>query len=194
MVKTILSLCDFTGIWSQPYRDAGYEVIQVDLEHGKDVRLFQFTGKVHGVIAQPPCTHFAASGAKHWERKGEGAIIEGLSIVDACMRIIALSRPEWWVLENPVGRLKRYLGPAVFKFQPHEFAMLADDPTEDAYTKKTCLWGNFIPPCPLFIGQDPSVFPELGSKMHKLPNTPDRAALRSITPEGFARAFFMVNP
>lgn len=192
--KRILSLCDSTGIWSQPYRDAGYEVIQVDLDHGKDVRLFEYTEKAHGVIAQPPCTHFAGSGARWWEGKGEEALLEGLSIVDACMRVIALSRPEWWVLENPVGRLKNYLGPAVFKFQPHEFAMLANDPAEEAYTKKTCLWGNFVPPCPLFIGQDPGVFPEKGSKMHLLPPSPERVALRSETPTGFAKAFFEVNP
>jgi hypothetical protein len=33
-----------------------------------------------------------------------------------------------------------------------------------------------------------------GSKMHRLPPSPDRAALRSVTPGGFARAFFEANP
>lgn len=33
-MRKILSLCDYSGSWSQPYRDAGYEVIQVDLQWG----------------------------------------------------------------------------------------------------------------------------------------------------------------
>ncbi len=35
---------------------------------------------------------------------------------------------------------------------------------------------------------------EEGSRMHRLPPSPERAALRSVTPEGFARAFFDANP
>jgi hypothetical protein len=31
-------------------------------------------------------------------------------------------------------------------------------------------------------------------KMHKLPPSPERANLRSATPQGFARAFFKANP
>jgi|TARA_R100000501_G_C2548953_1_gene64445 superfamily I DNA and RNA helicase len=38
---TIISLCDFTGEWSRPYKEAGYDVLQVDLKHGQDVRLFE---------------------------------------------------------------------------------------------------------------------------------------------------------
>lgn len=40
--EDILSLCDLTGVWSQPYRDAGYYVEQVDLQRdGRDVLLRQ---------------------------------------------------------------------------------------------------------------------------------------------------------
>lgn len=192
--KTILSLCDYTGIWSNPYREAGYNVITVDLKRGQDVRLYSHLDRVHGVIAQPPCTHFAGSGARWWKQKGEGALLEGLSIVDACMRIILVTNPKWWVLENPVGRLKDYLGPAKYIFNPNQFAKLADNPDEEAYTKKTCLWGNFVAPLPLFIGKHTELDPVLGSKMHKLPPSEDRATLRSIAPQGFTRAFFAVNP
>lgn len=193
-IKTIFSLCDYTGIWSQPYREAGYNVIQVDAKHGDDVRLFEYPGPVHGIIAQPPCTHFAVSGARWWAKKGEAALLQGLSIVDACLRFVAVCNPVWWVLENPVGRLKHYLGPAKFTFDPNEFAGLSDNPAAEAYTKKTCLWGNFTPPFPLFVGQVASVPATLESKMHLLPPSPDRAALRSVTPQGFARAFYAANP
>lgn len=54
----ILSLFDESGGWSQPYRDAGYEVIQFDIQRdpSEDVYLqdwSQYAGKVYGVIAQP---------------------------------------------------------------------------------------------------------------------------------------------
>lgn len=186
--RIILSLCDYTGIWSQPYRAAGYDVRQVDIKDGGDVRLLEYPGHVHGIIAQPPCTHFAGSGARWWEGKGDAAIIEGLQVVDACLRFVAVCRPRWWVLENPVGRLKNWIGPHRMTFQPHEYAGWADDPDAEAYTKRTCLWGDFTPPEKRDVGD------KLGSIMHLLPPGDDRAAKRSVTPTGFARAFFEANP
>lgn len=184
----ILSLCDYTGTWSQPYKDAGYEVVQVDIQHGQDLRLFKYPGEVHGIIAQPPCTHFAGSGARWWASKGDQAIIEGLQIVDACLRLVAVCEPSWWVLENPVGRLKDYIGPHAQTFHPFEYGMYADNPEDDAYTKRTCLWGKFNMP------EKAPIEPTLGSKMHLVPPGPDRANIRSATPQGWARAFFKANP
>jgi hypothetical protein len=177
--QLILSLCDYTGVWSQPYVDDHYDVIRVDLMHGQDVRLLELPNRpVHGVIAQPPCTVFANSGAR-WARSDD-EMREGLSIVDACCRIILATRPAWWVLENPTGKLKRYLGPPAMTFQPNEYG--------DPYTKRTCLWGDFTAP------QRSPVPATEGSKMHRLGPSEDRAALRSVTPEGFAKAFFEANP
>lgn len=192
--STILSLCDYTGIMSEPYVQAGYTVVRVDLKNGEDVRLLKDPvaayGRIHGVIAQPPCTHLAGSGARWWAQKGEGALLEALSIVDACLRIVAVAKPKWWVLENPVGRLVNYLGPADHLFHPYEYALLADDPRAEAYTKRTCLWGRFLTPArnPYPDG------PVLGSKMFELTPSEDRADIRSVTPTGFARAFFQANP
>ncbi len=54
-MNRILSLCDYTGNWSQPYVEAGYDVVRVDLQHGGDVRLLQKdTSPVHGILAAPP--------------------------------------------------------------------------------------------------------------------------------------------
>jgi hypothetical protein len=186
---TILSLCDFTGEWPRPYREAGYRVIQVDIKNGQDVRLLQVyeLPKIHGVLAAPPCTHFAGSGARWWKSKGESALLEGLAIVDACLRIITVAKPVWWALENPVGRLNHYLGAPVMYFNPNDYG--------DPYTKRTALWGDFTPPIGLFIKRnDWTVAPTEGSKMHLLPPSPERAALRSVTPAGFARAFYEANP
>ena len=131
----ILSLCDYTGNWSRPYEMAGYQVVRVDLQHGQDVRLLPVLDvPIHGILAAPPCDHFAASGARWWEGKGEQAVLDGLAAVDACLRAVAIYRPVWWALENPVGRLRRWLGPPAWTFQPCHFG--------DPYTKRTCLWGT----------------------------------------------------
>jgi hypothetical protein len=184
---TVLSLCDRTGIWSAPYAAAGCNVVRVDLSDGRDVRLMDFPGPVWGVIAQPPCTHLAGSGARWWAGKGDAALLDAMSVVDACLRFVAVCRPAWWVLENPVGRLSRKLGPPAMTFNPCEFAGWADDSAAEAYTKRTCLWGDFARPVAR------PVAPTLGSKMHLLPPSPERADLRSATPIGFARAFFAAN-
>jgi hypothetical protein len=180
-MMTVLSLCDYTGNWSKPYRDGGYDVIQVDLGHGQDVRLFKCpTHPVRGILAAPPCTEFAGSGARWWAGKGIEPLLQGLSIVDACLRLVAVLRPVWWALENPVGRLKDYLGPAQFSFDPSDYG--------DPYTKRTQLWGRFNAPMMAKVEATE------GSRMHKLPPSPERAALRSETPMGFAQAFYEANP
>lgn len=177
----ILSLCDYSGEWSRPYAEAGYIVQRVDLKHGDDVRLIELPkGRIHGILAAPPCTVFASSGAR-WPRTEE-AMIEGLSVVDACLRFVAICQPCWWALENPIGKLSRYLGKPAMYFNPCDFG--------DPYTKRTCLWGRFDAPAPS------RVTPTEGSKMHtQYGGKSDRTKeARSITPAGFARAFFEANP
>lgn len=178
----ILSLCDYTGTWSQPYVDAGYVVERIDLARdGQDVRLLHLPERsVHGVLAAPPCTVFANSGAR-WPRTDDD-MREGLSIVDACCRLILATQPAWWALENPVGKLRRYLGAPRLIFQPSDYG--------DPYTKRTCIWGEFAE-----LRKTP-VEPTEGSKMWaKYGGKSERTkAARSVTPAGFARAFFEANP
>lgn len=188
--RTILSLCDYSGVWSEPYAQAGYEVIRVDMAHkdGRDIRLLErLEGKrIHGILAAPPCTVFAGSGAR-WPRT-DAQMIDGLSVVDACLRAVVIYQPVFWAIENPVGKLVRYLGKPSLYFNPCDFAGYADHPEKEAYTKRTCLWGTFNAPIPK------PVLPDLGSKMHRLPETSQRARIRSQTPQGFARAFMAANP
>ena len=119
-MKKILSLCDYSGSWSDPYREAGYKVIQIDFQlDGSDVRLLQRERNVHGILAAPPCTCFASSGA--WVKRSEREMLEALSVVDACVRLAFACQPVWWALENPVGTLARYLGKPKFYFNPCDF-------------------------------------------------------------------------
>ena len=111
-----MDLCGGTGAWSQPYRDAGYEVQLVTLP-GPDVRdLLYLDRPVLGILCSPPCTVFAASGAR-WKRT-EAEMREALAVVDACLRAVVIYRPAWWALENPVGKLRKYLGPPSLIFNP----------------------------------------------------------------------------
>jgi hypothetical protein len=105
-------------------------------------------------------------------------MIEALSVVDACLRLVLTCNPAWWALENPVGTLPRWLGPPIFYFDPCDYG--------DPYTKRTALWGRFNRPT-----GDP-VPPTEGSKMHLMSST--AKAERAITPPGFARAFYEANP
>ena len=193
----ILDLCGGTGSWSKPYRECGrYDVRVIDpqewlddealLKAGYkrtgDVRLFEHMGreKPHGILAAPPCTHLAVSGARWWEEKGEIALLEALAIADACLRIAIVHECKWWALENPVGRLRKYHGDPTLIFNPNEYG--------DPWTKRTLVWGKFkIPPRNVVEASE-------GSKMWKIGPGPERARLRSATPPGWATAFFEANP
>ncbi len=176
--KIILDLCGGTGAWSKPYKDAGYDVRLVTLPD--DVRDYTPPSNVYGILSAPPCTHFSGSGARWWKEKDrDGRTMEDLTILSACLHIIAKTQPKFWALENPVGRLQRWIGKPVMYFNPCDFG--------DPYTKKTCLWGNFTNPIKT------PVEPTEGSKMHLLAPSEDRQELRSITPEGFSKAFYKAN-
>lgn len=191
--RNVVSLCDRTGNWARPYAEAGARVVTVDVQPAPegslypgrthlvvDVRLVTpaALGRADVVLCQPPCTKFASSGAR-WHRTDD-EMREALALVDACLRHVRALAPRTWALENPVGKLSRWLGPPRLRFDPCDYG--------DAYTKRTCIWGDFVPPLKR------PVAPTEGSKMHRLPPGPERANLRSVTPMGWARAFQEANP
>ena len=133
--RVILDRCGGTGGWSRPYVEAGYDVRVVTLP-AINVRDYTCNTPVHGVLAAPPCTQYAGSGARWWAGKAPELLAEANEIVRACLRIIDETAPEWWALENPVGRLRKYLGPHVMTFNPSDYGGQDGD---DPYTKRTCL-------------------------------------------------------
>ena len=193
MKKLIYSLFDHSGNWSKPYRDhKDYEVVQVDLKHGHDVRWLEVPKEpVYGVLSAPVCTHFSVSGAQWWNGKdADGRTLEGLELIGATTRFILACNPHFWVLENPVGRLNRWLGKPKMYFQPYEYG--------DKYSKKTALWGNFNTDLEKNIVEPKMYTTSTGKRgseyWMKLGGASDRTKeLRSITPMGFANAFFNAN-
>lgn len=175
----LLDLCSGTGAWSEPWR-VTHQVLRYDIEAGLDVRLLQKPQlPIDCILAAPPCTHFAYSGARWFKAKGDSALLEGLSVVDACLRLVYVSNPRVWCLENPQGRLQNYLGKPQATFDPCDYG--------DPYTKKTWLWGKFTMP------EKHQVEPIWTNFIHSMPPGPDRTRRRSITPSGFAMAFYEAN-
>ena len=177
--KVILDLCGGTGAWSAPYADAGYDVRIITLP--TDIRLSCVPKGAYGILAGPPCTHLAGSGARWWAAKGEDVLLAALSIADACMRFVVLCEPAFWVLENPVGRLPRFYGSPRMYFNPCDYG--------DPYTKKTALWGRFN--LPKLSPVKP--VPQNKNPIWNMSPSPERGKLRSITPPRFAKAFFEAN-
>lgn len=192
--RVILSLFDFTGNWPQFYREAGYQVIQVDIQHGVDIMTFDHKaiGAVHGILAACPCTDFAVSGARWWKGKDEsGETAKSVALVERTLKIIDDLQPAFWALENPIGRIAKLvpaLGKHRMSFDPCDFG--------EPYTKKTLLWGQFntelkktpVQPEGHRPGQPNAWYSRVGGKSQKTKNH------RSATPVGFARAFFDANP
>ena len=185
--RVILSLCDYSGEWSRPYREAGYDVRQIDMQlDGRDVRLMEHPGPVYGILAAPPCTMFGLGGAHLWAKRTEAEMLTALSVVDACLRLVMLCQPTFWALENPKGRLTRWLGAPAYTFQPFWFG--------NAYTKMTHLWGKFNPPRPSAVAETPPRLRNGYVEMISAGNGMSRQSRRSVTPAGFAKAFMEANP
>jgi hypothetical protein len=202
MAKIILDLCGGTGSWSKPYVDAGYDVRLITLPDN-DVRTFVPPKEpVYGILAAPPCTEFSI--AKNHKLTRD--LDSGMEIVNACLKIIRKCQPEFYAIENPVGKLSQFLGKPIFTFQPYEFG--------DAWTKRTMLWGKFNHPIKKFKKYEDVepikglyvrpgrktasiAFNHLGHKRFIRAFDPfvadSDASFRAITPPGFAKAFFEAN-
>ena len=150
---TILSLFDHSLQWSQPYWDAGYNVIEMDIlnDPSVDLREINYTWLMEnviehlgesfdGILAGPPCTDFAVSGAQYWPKKDEdGTTARSLELIDITLQLVEIMEGDedyqeenpdstFWVLENPVGRLPKLrpeLGKPIY-FDPWEYAGYLD--------------------------------------------------------------------
>lgn len=217
--KIILDLCGGTGSWARPYKEAGYAVVTITLPED-DVRNWRESLKmeaiirnVYGVLAAPPCTMFSFA---RTNAKKPRDLQEGMECVRACLDIIWFINEvqqatgkktlplKFWALENPYhGFLPQFLGKPAFTFDPWEFG--------DGYQKRTALWGHFNEPkkSPVPMTEEAKAKARTNSHLHTLGvkfdylkskdihpeafGKFDRQTRRSITPQGFARAFYEAN-
>ncbi len=208
--KIILDLCGGTGSWSKFYKDNGYDVRVCTLPDC-DVNTFIPPKNVYGILAAPPCTMFSIARNDKTAREKRD-LKKGMETVQSCLRIIhdCLYDPyqvsknslQFWALENPAsGYLKRFLGNPPYIFDPSDFG--------DNHSKKTALWGMFREPKKTTKGivlkgdannYVKSVEKYFGEKKHLIPENyrektglSMRTVVRSITPQGFAQAFYKAN-
>ena len=211
MKDTIISLCDYTGAATKPWRDAGYVAYHIDpqreangtiLEMMDYIRAAIKSDRVAFVMGFPPCTDVAVSGAAHFASKAEKDKhfqAKAALVAEQCRMIGEMSGAPWF-FENPVSVFASIFGKPNYSFHPYEFGgYLPEDDVHpqwpgyikprDAYPKKTCLWtgGGFELPelKPVMIEDGYSdLHNKLGGKSLRTKN------IRSTTPRGFAQAIF----
>lgn len=208
-MKIILDLCGGTGAWSKPYRDNGYDVRVITVPDF-DVLTYKPPENVYGILAAPPCTMFSIA-RNDTTAKEKRDMRKGMETVNACLRIVHECMYDnyrvgkglkFWALENPhSGYLKRFIGMPPFIFDPSEYG--------DKHTKKTAIWGMFNQPKKTtkvttlkgdennYVKNVEKYFDEM---KHLIPEgyrektgLSMRTVVRSITPQGFAKAFFESN-
>ena len=191
--KIILDLCGGTGSWSKFYN-------------------YEPPKNVYGILAAPPCTMFSIARNDKIAKEPRD-LREGMRIVNACLRIIheclydnfryGDNGLKFWALENPYsGYLKRFLGKPALVFDPYEYG--------DPYTKKTAIWGEFKEPKKHIVkpreyihncgARDFVSCVEHFADLKQIPKgylektgLSKRTVLRSMTPLGFAKAFYEAN-
>lgn len=143
------------------------------------------------VLAFPPCTHLAVSGAAHFAKKrADGRQQQG---IDFFMLFARLDHVPKVAIENPIGIMSKLWRKPDQIIQPYDFG-------EDA-SKNTCLWLKGLPPLvgtkriPGRIVQTPSgKFVERWANQcdnyghDKTSPSPERSRIRSKTYDGIASA------
>ena len=131
------------------------------------------------LIAHPPCTHLAVSGARWFKDKKS----EQQQSLDFVARLLC-APVKHIALENPVSIISSKIRKPDQVIQPWMFG--------HGETKATCFWLKGLPLLvPTHMKNDMFAEPEpegREQRLHRLPPSPDRAKLRSKTFPGIARA------
>jgi len=122
------------------------------------------------MIAHPPCTHLAVSGAR-WFKDKQKEQAEALDFV----RLLLNAPIDKIALENPISIISSRIRKPNQIIQPWQFG--------HGETKATCLWLKNLPclvPTNIVEGRE--------AKVHRMSPSPDRWKLRSATYKGIAQA------
>jgi hypothetical protein len=176
-----LVACEFSGVVREAFRARGHDAWSCDLLPAEDGSPWHIQDDVLNLlrepagfddlmIAHPPCTHLAVSGAR-WFKDKQLEQAEALSFVAALM----LAPIKRICVENPISILSTRMRKPDQIIQPWMFG--------HGETKATCLWLKGLPklvPTNMVPGRVPRV--------HRMPPGPDRWKERSRTYTGIAAA------
>ena len=173
----VLVACEFSGVVRDAFRLRGHDALSCDLlpseapgpHYRGDVRDILGAGW-DLMIAHPPCTHLAVSGARWFKekrREQEEALQFVWTLLNAPIHMIAL--------ENPVSIISSRIRKPDQILQPWMFG--------HGEVKATCLWLKNLPklvPTNIVEGRE--------ARVHRMPPGPDRWKERSRTFAGIAEA------
>lgn len=172
----VLVACEFSGTVRDAFIARGHDAMSCDLlptekpgpHYQGDVRDLCIS-EFDLMIAHPPCTHLAVSGAR-WFKDKASKQAEALDFVRWLM-----ATPIPWAIENPVSIISSRIRRPDQIIQPWMFG--------HGETKATCLWLNRLPkltPTNVVEGRE--------GRIWRLPPSDDRWKLRSATFPGIADA------
>ena len=174
----VLVACEFSGVVRQSFIAAGHRAISCDLLPAEDGSLNHWQGDVcrylgEGwdlMIAHPPCTYLAVSGARWWKGRQQ----EQAAALDFVRELMHAPIPKICI-ENPVSKISTAIRKPDQYIQPWMFG--------HGETKKTGLWLKGLPllePTDIVEGRE--------SRIHRMPPSKDRWRERSRTLPGIAKA------
>ncbi len=170
--------CEYSGRVREAFRNAGHDAWSCDLLESEDTSPFHIQDDVLDhinakwdlLIAHPPCTHLAVSGAR-WFKDKLSEQAEALEFVRALMAA-PVARIA---VENPVSIISSKVRKPDQIIQPWQYG--------HGETKTTCLWLKNLPhlvPTNVVDGREPRV--------HRMSPGPNRWKERSRTYQGIADA------
>ena len=174
----VLVACEFSGIVRDAFLDRGHDAWSCDLLPTERDHHRHYQEGVRGIlvcnwdlmIAHPPCTHLAVSGARWFkdkQKEQEEALQFVRDLMNAPIPRIAL--------ENPISIISSKIRKPDQIIQPWQFG--------HGETKATCLWLKNLPklvPTNIVEGRQ--------ARVHRMPPGPDRWKERSRTYQGIADA------
>jgi site-specific DNA-cytosine methylase len=175
----VLVACEFSGVVMRAFRTRGHDAFAYDLlepvapyhiQCDLTTKTPQWFKQWDLMVAFPPCTHLAVSGAR-WFKNKQKEQMEAIAFFCflATVPVIRIA------IENPIGIMSRHYRKPDQIIQPWMFG--------HGETKATCLWLKGLPnliPTNLVAGREGRVWKE--------PPHPDRWKRRSVTYQGVADA------
>lgn len=176
-ILKVLVACEYSGVVRSEFTKLGHYAWSCDLLP-TEIPGNHYTGDVREilydewdlVIAHPPCTHLAVSGARWFYLKRQEQE-EALEFV----RFLMNAPIEHICIENPVSIISSRIRKPDQIIQPWQFG--------HGETKATCLWTKNLPklvPTNIVAGRE--------ARIHKMAPSPERAKERSRTYQGIAQA------
>jgi len=173
----VLIACEYSGTVRDAFLQQGHDALSCDLLP-TDVPGPHYQGDVFDIIdqdwdlmiAHPPCTHLAVSGARWFSAKKQEQK-DALRFVE---RLLNADIPRI-ALENPVSVISSRIRKPDQTIHPWQFG--------HGETKTTCLWLKNLPPL-----VPTNVVSGRSNRIHMVPPGPDRWKIRSVTYSGIAQA------